>query len=153
MTLDVAFPLFTTGEAASFSGFDPRELSQAHKRGAFANIGEMTRAGRRLYSLMDVLNLRMIRELMNCAGMQSVQAAAAVENVPLGAPGDEFILLTRKRDDWSVESISAAALAERIKSGIDQTVIVIPYNSIIGKTWAEVEKWAIAQGESFSDDD
>jgi hypothetical protein len=73
-------PQFTHGEACSVSGVAGKDLSNWTQREVI-DLGTLHRSGRRLYSILDLIKLRVIGDLARSIALQPSFAAAMAENV------------------------------------------------------------------------
>jgi hypothetical protein len=73
-------PLFIHGEACAVTDIDTKDLNNWVQREVI-NLGVMHRSGRRLYSIIDLIKLRVIGDLARTLGMRPAFAAAMAESV------------------------------------------------------------------------
>lgn len=72
-------PQLTRGEASELSGSPTKDLDNWHQRGVI-DLGRMT-GGRRLYSIMDVFELKIIRELTTVVQVAPSIAASVARHI------------------------------------------------------------------------
>lgn len=75
-------PMFTHGEVVRITGINSKSLSQWSQRiDAISAIGQMHRTGRKLYSVYDLIELKVIGDVVSMAGVQPSLAASASKYV------------------------------------------------------------------------
>lgn len=150
MKIDLEEPWFVHGEAAEVAGVAKKDLENWVQR-QIIDLGTMHRSGRRLYSVIDLIKLRVIGDLAQFLGMRPGFAAAVAESVmpraaEIAALGDDGELLHRgyygkdtpqyliawavpDKDQFSVARRSEAELVQDIKD-LSHPVVSVPLDQI-----------------------
>ena len=75
---DMAEPTFTHGEVVEITGVPSKTLNNWTQREVI-DLGTMHRTGRRLYSVFDLIELKVIGELVEMVNMPPAQASTAAK--------------------------------------------------------------------------
>jgi hypothetical protein len=142
-------PLFIHGEACAVTGIDSKDLNNWVQREVI-KLGTMHRSGRRLYSIIDLIKLRVIADLSTFLRVRPAYAESVVESVmpraaEIAALDDEGNLkhrgyfgedtpqylvawVERDKDNFTVRRCKQARLIEAIQ--VPHPVIVLPLDEI-----------------------
>jgi hypothetical protein len=142
-------PLFTHGEACAVSGVDSKDLNNWIQR-AVIELGTMHRSGRRLYSIIDLIKLRVIGDLLTTVKLLPASAAAIAKLVmpraaEIAALDDDGELIHRgyhgtetpqflaawvepDKDKFTVVRIAEAKLIEAVR--VPHPIILLPLDEI-----------------------
>ena len=107
--LNLLEPMFTHGEAVKVTGITSRTLSQWQQRNIASDVGEMHRTGRRLYSILDLVELRVIGDLVSITSMQPSIASAAARYVR-----ERALELSERDENGTLKSIGQSPNNRRL---------------------------------------
>ena len=116
-------PQFTHGEAVAITGVPSKTLNNWTQRG-IVHVGTLHRTGRRLYSLLDLIELTIIGELADMVAMPVANAAAIAKEVR------EHVLTKEQSLDLSVWFEAGAPKINRPTFSRTHTQILIPVKDI-----------------------
>lgn len=145
-TINLNEPLFIHGEACTVAGIDGKSLNNWTQR-EIISLGQMHRSGRRLYSILDLVKLRVIADLARILKMGPSFAEAISQSV-MPRAGEVFAALAKGKfreakdeaqfllawaepetDKFSVVRTKAGRLQEAIPES--HPAIIVPIDVIV----------------------